>query len=1048
MSAAGWVFSVPALAGDLNVTTAVTTPVKTSTADGVSPGNVTVQSTGSISVTTAGGAVTIDSSNTVSNAGTISNAAEANATGILASTTGTLVSGITNSGTINLAGPASTSANFPAFVNNAGISVVGSGIFQGSITTTSTSNITVGGNGATGINIAGTTNGTITNGGTIKIVRQGSYGIKSTAAVSGNIVNTGTIDLAAAQEGIGIYANNVAGSIINSGTVKSGRLASTDSTNNNATIPAVRGGQAMWVAGNVGGILLNGNGVINANEEAAGVKDADSPDSLLWSVGGADALLIGPGGVGGNNNVTISGLTPGGSSLVLRGDITAQSLKTATRAVNITGATVNGTQYRTNFTGAFENQGGNIGAAASDATAVAVRIGGLATVPTLINSGEILARGLDSLESEAGAVGGGGGDAYGIVVEANGSLTSIVNSGIITADSHGGTQSGYGIVDYSGTLRSITNTGTIQAAAKGFGGTYAFDLTRTTAGVQVTNGGAGVISGSMLFGSGDDQFTSTGGSLQGFISMGAGNDTLSFTNTSIIGDILLGDGAHTVSFVGGTLIGGITLGTGTANLDVSASTFDISTLTGVTVTQARFRDNSTLKFTINTDLGTVGTLKATNVVIDNGTTIQATIVGPVLQTYTANLIEATSLTLNADLSAQQPASTVMYNRSIARASDNPNILQYRITRRTASQIGFTGNTAVIYENSVEAMGLDTSLGPVLAAYQNKSDLDKALTALVPDLTSDTRTTALTVREATQSALRRRMSGFLGDKRNQLSDYRPSVWVQQYDTFGTDNGQGAIPGFRVSSYGIATGADADIGDQSMIGLSLSHTRMNTEEKNSPDKSIGMTSTGFDFYGRWNAGDIGYIQGNFGVGYDKYSRHRVVTVDTVTREPIGQSSGNQWGGAVEAGTSYRVGESTTVGAFVRGSYLDVYEHTYAEDKGGEGINLRYHSRENVSARAAVGASVDQYFEIGSWLLQVGARGQYAHEFDTSATTVTAQFAAAGSLFTLTGAKPATSIYNAGIGAALMLRNDIISLDYDMQRQGSYRGNNVSLTYRHRF
>ena len=139
---------------------------------------------------------------------------------------------------------------------------------------------------------------------------------------------------------------------------------------------------------------------------------------------------------------------------------------------------------------------------------------------------------------------------------------------------------------------------------------------------------------------------------------------------------------------------------------------------------------------------------------------------------------------------------------------------------------------------------------------------------------------------------------------------------------------------------------------------------------------------------------------------------------------------------------------MGAFVRGSYLDIYEHTYSEDGGGAAVNLRYHSRENVSARAAVGVSVDQHLEVGTMLLTLGARGQYAREFDTSVTQVTTQFAAAGDLFTLTGAKPASNIYNAGASAALSFQADIISLDYDMQRAGSYRGHNVALTYRHRF
>src|SRR5690348_16011777 len=80
----GSLLSTTALASDLVISGAQTTPVATSNAN-AGPGNITIQSSGSLTVTAPAG-VTLDSNNNVTNAGTITNNQETNAAGILVST--------------------------------------------------------------------------------------------------------------------------------------------------------------------------------------------------------------------------------------------------------------------------------------------------------------------------------------------------------------------------------------------------------------------------------------------------------------------------------------------------------------------------------------------------------------------------------------------------------------------------------------------------------------------------------------------------------------------------------------------------------------------------------------------------------------------------------------------------------------------------------------------------------------------------------------------------------------------------------------------------
>ena len=162
----------------------------------------------------------------------------------------------------------------------------------------------------------------------------------------------------------------------------------------------------------------------------------------------------------------------------------------AVRAVNITGSSVGGT-ITTTLNGGFRNEGGDITAFGKDSTSQAIRIGEYAAVPSMFNSGLIHAQGVDSGEdASTGTSGAGGDDAYGVIIEANARLLELTNTGKIHADSRGVLYNAYGIVDYSGTLTSIVNDGIISATRRGTGAAVPLDLSRANNGVNVRNTGS------------------------------------------------------------------------------------------------------------------------------------------------------------------------------------------------------------------------------------------------------------------------------------------------------------------------------------------------------------------------------------------------------------------------------------------------------------------------------------------------------------------------------------------------------------------------------
>lgn len=1053
MAAAGVLPTLPAWAADAMISTARTTPIATSTADGASPGNITVTSEGSVRVAT-GPAVTLDSSHTVTNNGAIEVTQEANAVGVQIATGGagnTLTGSLADNGTISITGPAESSALWPTYVNNTGIQVSGAGIFNGSITRGAGSVLTVGGNGGTGIAVLSQMNGALTNGGVIRLGRQESFGIKTLSAISGDITNTGQIETTG-QESIGIYAGgNVGGAIINRGTVLTGAPASTDSSG--TAVAAVRGGQALWVAGNAGGIFLDGNALTKEQEEASGIPDGATPDSLLSVRGAAEAVLIGQGGTATPTNIVIGALAgdTNGASFVNRGNIATEATlrTTMARTINITGNTINGTAYQTTLTGAFRNEGGDITAQATDSPVEVIRIGENASVPLLYNSGRIYGRASDSNENATtGTAGGGGGNATGVVIAATGGLPELINDGRIGAEARGSVPNATTILDHSGTLSRVTNNGNLTAIRNGIGLATALDLRQNTSGITLNN--AGTISGDMVFGSGADSVTSSAGIIVGNMTLGAGNDTVALSNTDTTSIINLGDGAHTVALTNSKLTGGILLGTGTASLDASASTLTINAASEVQVTDAVFRNGSTLNFNISASSETAGGIKAAgSVVVENGTLLNTTLSGAVVEQFTVNLIEAQSLTVNADLAGLQPGSTVMYRRQIRLADDNANVLQYQITRRNATELGLSERLGTIYDNWVPALAQDTSFAGTMAAFTDQAEFENALEQLVPDTSDAARRVALNGRTLSQGAINRRLSGFARNRNEPMGRLRASWWLQQLTTFGSGDGAGTVPGYSTLAIGLAGGVDAEWFEDSIIGLSISQTFGSAEEKGrAATDSVKLSTTSFDLYTRFNT-DVAYIQGTLGYGLNSYRQNRQVEVGTsVQRRTGGKSPGYQWGGRVDVGTQMNAG-GTILTAYLRSSYFNIYRHAYEEGGGGPAVDLRYNSRSYTSIRGGGGVMAERRIQLGAASsLAFNLHADYAHEFDDEATAVTARFTGGTSTFTLQGLTPAANVVTGGAGVAWERRASVISLEYDAEKADGYLGHTVALTWRARF
>jgi uncharacterized protein with beta-barrel porin domain len=507
-------------------------------------GGINVYTAAQFGSTSAGGGIT--------NSGTIS----ARTAGIEAYNVTTFSGGITNTGTIIVAGSSGIYVRFASVfsggISNSGtISVGGRGIFVSSVTQFGSTSAA----------------GGITNSGRVTANTSG-IAVEYVTTFSGGIVNSGTV--AAATYGIdAYYVTNFSGGITNSGKITSGYsgiLVDTAATfsggiSNSGTISAGKYGIDAYRVTNFSGGITNSGAITVSSSSGYGIYVAVDP-SFFGGISNSGAITSGGKGIY-VSSVTQFGSTSAGGGITNSGTISAggtgiylATISTFAGGISNSG-TITGAQgivvgttstSITSFSGGISN-GGRISATSSSRAGILVInvlnfSGGITNSGTIVSASSGIA--LHHLSTFTGGITNSGtisavgsGITVGQITSFSGGIT---NSGTISAGRTGifvneintfaggignsGTITGAtGIyIDNSVTFAAgsgITNTGTI------IGTTAAIDASAATSAVTINLNG-GLVSGAVKLSSHADVLNINGGTIAGNIVGKGSSDTVNF----------------------------------------------------------------------------------------------------------------------------------------------------------------------------------------------------------------------------------------------------------------------------------------------------------------------------------------------------------------------------------------------------------------------------------------------------------------------------------------------------------------------------------------
>lgn len=971
------VMATPAFA-ETTISTAVTAPVKTSTANNGAADDVKISSTGSVKPA-AGTAVTVDSNHKIVNEGTIEFGNVDGATGIHANAG--VTGGITNaaSGKIivnesyeptdadkdgDLDGP------FAVGSNRVGIST--GGAFTGNIT--NSGSIVVEGNNSAGILLGGPLTGKFVNDGTVSVLGDRALGV-GLKDVTGNVRLAGTIIAQGLDATAARLEGNINGALEIQGNLTSTGYRYTTVPTDPSKLDAddlLQGGPALSVEGNVtGGIIFavppKNTSETDKDADKDGIEDAKEGSALVRSFGEAPAVRIGSA----DKDITIGAVagTGTGFGVVIDGGIQGAGLYTG---VNGNGLQVGGLGGAVTIDGGIGiGATGSVRASSKDASATAIRIGANATTPEIRNAGTVEATGGGTASAISTA----------ILVEAGGSVDTLRNSGTINAKAADKDGTAIAILDKSGTVDLVENSGAITAsgALATSDRNVAIDLSANANGATVkqTAVAAGVtapkIVGDVRFGAGNDIFDIADGTMDGTSSFGAGDNRLNLSGDAIYtGKANFGAGNDIMALSGtSTFKGSVDFGGGA----------DVMTIGGSSVFSGSLANAQGLAVTASGGVfDVVGPAKIASLTVNNKGIIGVTVGGTnmtgievsgaasfdtdsklaIQLSNIANaegkhvVITAGTLTGANNLTASTALLPFLYKGTL---SSNANQIIVDVARKDTTELGLNRSESSAFNAAYAAFSKDKMVEDVFLAINDGDQFRNQLQQMLPEHEGG-------VFETVTSGSRA-LARFLGDPKGPFKDEGNwGYWVAQA-AWGTSKSLGDTASYDVSGWGVTMGGERKTGIGN-FGVSIGY--MNGKDGNGSNANE-VRSNHWELAGYWRLRSDNWLAyarvSGAKIGFDgtRYFSGEI-NKTKVEKTMTADWDGTLWSASGAVSHDFMSG-NLSVRPVLAVDYYKLKEDGYAETGGGDALDLTVSGRDSdelaVSGTVAVGldfGGIDQY------------------------------------------------------------------------------------------
>lgn len=692
--------------------------------------------------------------------------------------------------------------------------------------------------------------------------------------------------------------------------------------------------------------------------------------------------------------------------------------------------------------------------------ATALYIAQYASVPSIINSGTISASATTSDKTLNKTISST--NTYTLeavaIADASGTLTSIYNTGVISAVAGVSTSS-------TSSISALDNNNQIGVAIDLSGGNTA---TPSGSGVTIkeratASSSAGII-GNIYFGTGDNQIIDIAGTSSTYMASISGNIHYGNTGTNAIVDQLK-IGAY------GIVSGKVTAGSGPGvAVDVASNgtLVLLNDTTSLNAASVHVANAGTLSLGVSQSLTDTGVIDSQgSVVLDKGANLNlayssfvpqgnhdfvliTTPYGQLNVDPTTISVTNTYLTKNVTDKGMLPflfESASLEQTSSTAAGD---ALVLHVAPKTASQLGLTGYASSLFPYVNTALGNDNDLGSAMIyGIHNAAEAQTAYAAFAPNVTGGDRAIAISLTDQSTGVVAARQRALLlyATKGGEGTSFWFDEFIQQIKDPGQGaeqiDGTRAFSGFKDTGFGLSMGMDGGSPKYGWYGGAFTFYAGDVGELKRVSKTHEqwMILSG---YSVWRGKGM-FFNSKLDVGYGNFDGSRSITlttassstsVTTYTRQADNKHAGALLSGGVSTGAFFNFGAATFTpklnidGLLMRQNGYTEYNPGTATT--GDAFDLKIQPSYAKSLRVFLGA--DLRYDIGLWdfNLQPEARAGYRYDLLNDPQKLKAAFAYAdltgavakpGETFTVTGPDPAQG--NFVLGGSLSATTDAWSL-----------------------
>lgn len=223
-------------------------------------------------------------------------------------------------------------------------------------------------------------------------------------------------------------------------------------------------------------------------------------------------------------------------------------------------------------------------------------------------------------------------------------------------------------------------------------------------------------------------------------------------------------------------------------------------------------------------------------------------------------------------------------------------------------------------------------------------------------------------------------------------YKSAMWGEFLGGSAVRSGTADADGYRMNSFGLATGADHMFSDQIMGGLAVSWLRTYA---NGSDGSANSTLDSYMLtgYGTWRQGPL-FVGGQVGLGYNRFDQTR--EIGFLGRTATADYGGEQYLLRGQTGYDLPVGGGVVLTPLAGLTYLRTVNDSYTESGAGA-ANLSVDRQGSNGLTHDLGAKVATTLDTGFGAVKYEFRAEWVHDYRSGAVTTSgtldgAAFAAA--------------------------------------------------------